>query len=637
MYGNRRLRSESDMDSRREDGLHPIHVNCLCPSEFDHTGCPEHDPLYHDRRRRVITFKGGIWVANLPFAANSELKAAGWRFHGSPAECRRKGCRACRAQVFKRWWTDSAVLVRKLPAALLETAAARALEEHDDTVEASAAEDAELEVPAPPGLSYLPFQVAGIAYVKAAPRPRRVLLGDEMGLGKCVESIGYMNLEEIATALVVCPASLRINWKRELERWLVQPRTIHIVDSDDPPPPDAEVVIVNYERLIRPVIHGALMSWWWELLICDEAHYLKSPTAKRTVSVLGRPARRADKTKGRKAQEALEGLIHRSSTFLPLTGTALLNRPIELWTLVNTLDPEGFPDKHQFGIRYCGGRQIRVGWDKEKGEPKMAWEFKGASNLAELQDKLRGRCLVRRMKADVMPELPPKRHEIIVLDPKAARTALKDQMSLWWKRDAKMHSDMALVLDEKRQDRARYEAAVARLEAELEVAFDEMSSERKRVAVAKIPLVIEHVKNLVYNHDVPKLVVWAHHHEVIDALIEAVPESVWIDGRVTPKARQQAVDTFQTNPECRVLFGGIRAAGEGITLTAASHEVFAELDWTPARNQQAEDRLHRIGQEAEMVLIQHLVFDGSLDALIAKVVVGKARIADKVLNRENPR
>lgn len=575
--------------------------------------------------KSMITFKGGVWIADLPFAAKDELKAAGWRFHGSPAECRRKGCRACQAQVFKRWWTDSAVLVRKLPSALLDPAAARALEAHEDTVEASAAEYAELEVPAPPGLSYLPFQVAGIAYVKAAPRPRRVCLGDEMGLGKTVQAIGYMNLDEIATALVVCPASLRINWKRELERWLVQSRNIHIVDSNDPPPPDAEVVIVNYERLIRPVIHDALMSWWWEVLIADEAHYLKSPKAKRTVAVLGRDGNK------KKKQEPKEGLIHRASTFLPLTGTAMLNRPIELWTLVHTLDPEGFPVKHGFGIRYCAGHKKRVGWNKAKQEPIMAWDFNGASNLEELQDKMRGRCLVRRLKVDVLPELPPKRHEIIVLDPKGAQAVLKHQLNLWSDRGGPfLEFEM-----QKAPDRAEYEAAVARLEAELEIAFEEMSEARHKVALAKIPMVIEHVKNLLDNHGIPKLVVFAHHHDMLDAVATSAadpPAVVQIDGRCSTKIRQEAVDAFQEDPEVRLMVAGIRAAGEGLTLTAASHEVFAELDWTPARNQQAEDRCHRIGQ-VNSVLIQHLVIDGSIDAMIAKLLIHKQWIADQVLDR----
>lgn len=929
----RRSGGEARRDRYAEDGRHPLGRDCLC--DMDPTGCPAHDPLYHDRRRRtegMITFRGGVWIADLPFAAKDELKAAGFKFHGNITDCKRRNCRGCAANVLKMWWTDSAEVVRKMNSALLDSNAGWALRAHDDTVEASRAGDAELEVPAPPGLSYLPFQRAGIDYILNAPSPRRVLLGDEMGCvdgqaelqfnragrgfgmtiadaykrfhgldryawdrsiatcckslvdgelrqhgvvdilakgtrpvvevrlrsgktlrvtpdheiatesgwpearslipgmgvltngqlacpdcgtsadlityryakfrgycrtcmyrhhrakptfkggrsidgdgyvnvsgqqdhprqrggrvyehilvmeehvgrhlvhpeqvhhrngikhdnrlenlelvspsdhhrkhrkhrnmdggvagkgglvrfipvvdpvdsvtpvgecevydlvmadphrnfvangvvvhncGKTVQAIGYMNLEEIATALVICPASLKVNWMRELERWLTQPRNIYIVDNSDPPPPDAEVVIVNYERAHRPEIHEALMGWWWELLIADEAHYLKSPKAKRTVAVLGRPGNK------KKKQEPLEGLIHRTGAFLALTGTAMLNRPIELWTLVHTLDPEGFPDKHRFGVRYCAGHQIKIGWDrfggdkgpdgKPTGAAKMAWDFKGASNLEELQDKLRGRCMVRRMKADVLPELPPKRHEIITLDPKGAKGPLKRQTELWLQKGpAQMHANLAMLLSGE-LDRKGWEAAVARLEADLEVAFEEMSAERKAVAVAKIPIVIDHIKNLLDNHDVPKLVVFCCHHVMMDALMEEFGDAVVhkesakknqaiavnIDGRTPAKLRQAAVDEFQDNPEVKLMVAGIRAAGEGLTLTAASHEVFAELDWTPARNQQAEDRCHRIGQH-NMVLIQHLVYDGSIDAMIAKLLVHKMRLADKVLNR----
>jgi SWI/SNF-related matrix-associated actin-dependent regulator 1 of chromatin subfamily A len=639
MFTRSRRRFQSHRDQYAEDGRHPLgRDHCTC-DEVSSDGCIIHDPFYHDRKRNgMITFKSGIWIADLPFAAKDELKAAGFEFHGDPLECKRQGCRACRAGgVYKKWWSDSAEVVRKINSAVIDPAAANALAEHDEVVEASSAEDAPIDVPAPPGLEYYPFQLAGIAYIQRAPAPRRVLLGDDMGLGKTIQAIGYMNLTEVLTAVVVCPANLRINWKRELETWLTESRNIYIVDSDDPPPPSAEVVIVNYERLIRPPIFDALMGWCWELLICDEAHALKTPTAKRTIAVLGQEGNK------RKKIEAKQGLIHRASCFLPITGTAMLSRPIELWTLLHALDPEGYPDKHKYGRRYCAGHQKRIGWNKlggekgpdgrPKGAPKMAWDFKGASNLEELQDKLRGRCMVRRLKSEVLPELPPKRHEIIVLDPRHASVALKAQTKMWMEQgSAELHMALSVIHGEGIEHRDDYEDIVARLDAELEIAFEKMSAERKRVAVAKIPLVLDHLKNLLDNHEVPKLIVFAHHHEVIDALMGEIDSAVCIDGRVSPEDRQDAVDLFQGDASCRVLIAGIRAGGEGITLTASSHLVFAELDWTPARNTQAEDRSHRIGQK-DSVLIQHLVFDQSIDAMIAKLLIRKQKIIKKTLDR----
>ncbi|MBT8428300.1 MAG: DEAD/DEAH box helicase [Gammaproteobacteria bacterium] len=576
----------------------------------------------------MITYRASaeIWIADLPYSAKDELKAAGWTYHGLPSDCRRRDCRACSAQIHKRWWTDSAPAVRQMNSCLLDSLAARAMRGHAETVEASATGDcADIDIPAPPGLEYLPFQKAAVAYIRDAPRPKRVMLGDEPGLGKTVEAIGWLNFQEASTALVVCPANLRINWQRELERWLVLPRQIYLVDSNKEPPPDAEIVIVNYDRLARGRVHESLMGWWWEVLICDEAHSLKTPDAKRTVAVLGHTGNKKKKLPPR------YGLIHRCKTFLPLTGTAMLNRPIEIWTLAHALDPLGFQDKHAFAKRFCGGKQKRIGWDREKRAPKMAWDYSGASNLAELQDRLRGRCMVRRMKRDVLHELPPKRYEILVLDPRGSHGAIARQLAAWRARPGAARMEAAERAAQGK-DRARYEAAVAELEAELEVAFDELSAERQRVAMAKTPHVVDHVKGLLDAHAIPKLVVFAHHHAVIDALAEAFAgQAVTLDGRTEPDARQSAVDRFQAPDGPRLFIGGIRAAGEGITLTASSHVVFAELDWTPARNEQAADRCHRIGQR-NMVLIQQLVFDQSLDALIAKTLVSKSKIAEQVLD-----
>lgn len=613
----RRQRTESDMDSRREDGLHPYRRDCMCSPEGDSSGCPEHDRWrWHDRQEKgMITHKRGVWIAELPYAAKDQLKASGWTYHGNPTDCRRSGCRGCEAQITRRWWTDSAEAVRRMPPALLDGVAYQALRDHDQTVRASAAAAAEVDIPSPPGLEYHPFQKAAVAYIQ---RVRRVLLGDDMGLGKSVESIGYLNLSRAETVLVVCPASLKINWQRELERWLVEPREIYRVESSAPVPPGAEVVIVNYERLIRGRVHADLMAWYWDVMICDEAHALANPKAKRTVAVLGSGKR-------------LQGLIHRCGTFLALTGTALLNRPIELWPLLHALDPEGFADKHQFGKRYCSGHQKRIGWDREKDEPRMVWDYSGASHLSELQDKMRGRFFVRRTKEQVLPELPPKRHELIVLAPKGAAVAVGEQLKVWRARGGDRLVEAA---DSAWQsgDRGEYEARVALLQAELEVAFQEMAAERKRVALAKVPHVVEHVRGLFESHQIQKMVIFGHHHEVLDALREGIDvPTVSIDGRTPLAARQAAVDAFQADAGVRAMVAGIRAAGEGLTLTAASVAVFSEIDWTPARNSQAEDRLHRIGQKG-MVLIQQIVFDGSLDAIIAKTLVHKMQIADKVLN-----
>jgi len=158
-----------------------------------------------------------------------------------------------------------------------------------------------------------------------------------------------------------------------------------------------------------------------------------------------------------------------------------------------------------------------------------------------------------------------------------------------------------------------------------------MAQVRHDTAVAKVPQVIEFVTQQVA--DDTKVVIFAHHHDVIDALVDAFMGNgvAKLDGRDSATNKQEAIDRFQKDPDCRVFVGNIQAAGIGITLTAASHVIFAELDWVPGNVTQAEDRLHRIGQ-ANSVLVQHLVLEGSIDANIAKTMVSKQAVIDRALD-----
>src|SRR5690606_16135176 len=168
----------------------------------------------------------------------------------------------------------------------------------------------------------------------------------------------------------------------------------------------------------------------------------------------------------------------------------------------------------------------------------------------------------------------------------------------------------------------------------MEVAFEELSALRHEMGIAKVPAVIEHIKETLENTD--KIVVFAHHHDVVNAIAQAFGDiAVKLTGVESSDERQAAVDRFQNDPNCRLFIGTIGAAGVGLTLTAASTMIFAELDWVPGRVTQAEDRIHRIGQ-LDSVLIQHLVVDGSLDAKMAWVLVEKQEIIDKALDDPIP-
>lgn len=461
-------------------------------------------------------------------------------------------------------------------------------------------------IPAPDGLEYLPFQTAGIEYML---QRADVLLADEMGLGKTIQVIGLINANtSIRRVLIVCPASLKINWKNELMKWSARPFVIGIVSPVTTEFPAAHIVIINYEQVEKH--RAAIDRTSWDLLICDESHYLKSAKAQRTRLVVGH----WDTDPGKRIYPI------KAARRVFVTGTPVLNRPKELWTSVRALDRMGLgADWHSFHVRYCAAYKDRFGW-----------QIDGASNLEELQSRLRGSIMLRRKKQDVLTELPPKRRQLIMLEPitVGAKQALKNEKALF--EIEQNMADLAREVEKLSADQAnqKYKEAVQKLHACQSVAFSETAKLRHMTALAKLPMVMDHLVNVLESEE--KIVVFAHHHDVIDGLVEGLAEFnvVSFDGRTDLPRRQAAVQAFQDNPNVRVIIGSIGAMGTGWTLTAASYAAFAELDWVPGNLNQAEDRLHRIGQ-AGSVLVQHLLLDGSFDGRMAKSVVHKQSVIER--------
>jgi SWI/SNF-related matrix-associated actin-dependent regulator 1 of chromatin subfamily A len=530
---------------------------------------------------------GNRWVARCSYEQRAIPKAAGFRWD----------------PVNRVWYTHDEAIAAKI--ASPEKAEAL-LRERREAIETSRATDAQVDIPAPDGLEYMPFQRAGIA---AALRRQNVLFGDEMGLGKTIQAIGVLNADaSLKKVLVVCPASLRLNWKREIEKWLVRPATIGIAVGDHLPI-DADIVIVNYDIADRH--KAALRAVAWDALIVDEAHYLKNEKAKRTVAILGRrPAR---------GEAGEPGIRARRKIFL--TGTPIPNRPVEGWTIFSALAPETFSNFWSYAKRYCAAYNNGYGWD-----------MTGASHLDELQEKLRATIMVRRLKKDVLAELPAKRRAVVVLPANGASKAIEREREAWSRHEAtlaRLREDVEIA---KAGTDEEYEAAVARLRDAARVAFTEMSEVRHETALAKVPYVIEHLRACVEQGE--KVVCFAHHRDVIDQICEAFGDAaVRVTGSESMEERQRAVDAFQNDPRVALFVGNIRAAGVGLTLTASSHVVFAELDWVPGNVTQAEDRCHRIGQR-NMVLVEHLVLDESIDARMAQAIVEKQKVLDEALDRE---
>lgn len=489
-----------------------------------------------------------------------------------------------------------------------------------EAIAASRATDSNVEIPCPEGLAYLGYQKAGIAFGMAKPA---ALIGDEMGLGKTIQAIGILNLMPTARrVLVVCPASLKLNWRRELLKWSVVEREVTVADSTFCPDRDG-VTIINYDVLHKH--EKFLRSVDWDLIVCDEAHYLKEPNSRRTQMVFGRAEKKARaataKSKAKDAVPALEPL--KAKRRILLTGTPIANRPVELFPLISFLDPAAFPLKgfFKYAMRYCGAHNNGFGWD-----------FSGSSNLDELQDRLRSTIMVRRLKKDVLTELPPKRRQVIEFpsEGKLARFA-EDEREAYEEREdeiADLHAAVELAKASDNPD--EYVRAVENLRKGIAAIFSAISAMRRELAEAKTELCIEHIREAVSESG--KVVVFAHHKTVCSAIAKAFgAEAVSLVGDTKMADRQAAVDRFQNDSSCKVFVGSIGAAGVGITLTAASHVIFCELSWVPGEVSQGEDRCHRIGQKGS-VLVQHLVVEGSLDATMAKRICAKQNTIDAALD-----
>ncbi|MHB1537495.1 MAG: DEAD/DEAH box helicase [Solirubrobacteraceae bacterium] len=444
---------------------------------------------------------------------------------------------------------------------------------------ASSADASALSLPDAIKAALRPYQAAGVSYMLAHVRS---IQGDEMGLGKTVQALATIDAAGSYPALVICPASLTHTWRREVARWFPARRVQIIKDGKAGLDPAAEIVVISYDLAKR--IAPALQARRWAAMIADEAHYLKAGKSQRTKAI----------------QEIADHIPRRHL----LTGTPITSKPADLIAPLRVL---GLLDSlggwRTYVTRYCAGRQGRHGW-----------EIDGASNTRELAEKLRGIGMVRRLKSDVLKDLPAKIRSARVIDLDSAdrRAISATEAEL---RALLAHAPTPAEAAQHRRD------AIALL-----------GRMRHAVGIAKVPAIVEAATEVL--DEGRKVVVMAHHREVLDGieagLREAGHRCVRIDGETSSAARDAAVQAFQGDPATRVFLGSVTAAGVGITLTAASDVIIAEQDWTPAVLDQAEDRLHRIGQ-AECVTALHVLAAGTVDEAIAALVERKRVVIDSVL------
>lgn len=375
--------------------------------------------------------------------------------------------------------------------------------------------------------------------------------------------------------------------------------------------PGTDVVIVNYDIAHR---FQAQLQQPWDLCILDEVQACKNGRSRRAQSFFGRPANR--KT-GEPAKPGVNARLR-----LALTGTPIENRPIEIQPVLAWLQPEQDRwKKWGFAKRYCASHYNGYGWD-----------FTGASNLDELRKYLRQLVMVRRLKADVLKELPAKTRQVIELEATNGMGECVGREEAWLaeNEDAIEQAQVALELAKAGSD-DEFEKAVENLKMRFMVMFVEMASLRHDTAVAKVPAVIDWIQEEL--EETRKILVFVHHHDVGNAIHAAFQSnSVLVTGETPQDKAKAAVDRFQTDPNLNLFIGSIRATGEGITLTAANLVLFAELDWVPGKMCQCEDRAHRIGQR-DNVLVKYLVVQNSLDAKVMHTLVEKMRVIDQALDR----
>lgn len=441
-------------------------------------------------------------------------------------------------------------------------------------------------------------QEAGVCWL--VERARAALL-DEQGLGKTATVIVAAQRLDLQRVLVLVPAVVAWNWRRELATWWPRAVVQVVTRGADSVSPDARVVVTTHGLLLSPRLRAQLLAESWDLIVVDEAHAFRTPTAKRTLALYGAPG-----------VDRVPSLVARAERTWLLTGTPMPNNAAELWTMLAGLAPERVTvdgrllSWEAFRRRFCELVPSAYG---------DGWKVRGNRNVPELRDRIAGFTL-RRTKRQCL-DLPPVRHDVVAVAPDRMPheiAALEAELPGDVLERLAGCDDAAEALTELREHacvtRYRRLCGLAKLEPAVRLLADELEVGALR-----------------------KVVVFAHHRDVTAGLCEGLHRFGVrsIRGDTTPLARQQAVEAFQRDPAVRVIVCQIDAGGVGITLTAAADAVFVELSWTPGANAQAADRIHRIGQEAESVRVRFLALAGSVDELIVEALTRKTRAIREVL------
>lgn len=460
-------------------------------------------------------------------------------------------------------------------------------------IEGSWAKESGAHIDCPADLELSPFQKAGVEYCL---RRNNALIGDQPGLGKTMQAICLANEMKAKRVLILCPANIRLQWVKRIREWttLRWPFTVYpILHGKHGVHPDAAYTVVSYDLARTPSIGRALAKGHYDLLVLDEAHYLKTIDSKRTRAVFG----------GGDAPE-FEYLSARAAYTLALTGTPLPNRPREAYTLARGLcfDSIDWMSEDRFSMRFNPSEQ------RETAAGKL-YIKEDVGRSGELQARLRANFMVRRLKREVLPQLKLPALDIVHVDEDAhVKAALKAESML----------DI---------DPENLEGVDATL-------LGQVSTVRRMMGIAIAPHAADYVDMLLQGGE-DKVVVFAWHTQVLDILEKNLARyhPLRIDGSTSATRKQGIIEAFK-NPRHHLLLGNLLSMGTGTDglQEVCQRGVAAECDWTPGNNEQAIDRLDRMGQEGS-VLFDFLVARGSFSERVLGTSLRKKQQTHLALDR----
>jgi SWI/SNF-related matrix-associated actin-dependent regulator 1 of chromatin subfamily A len=413
---------------------------------------------------------------------------------------------------------------------------------------------------------------------------KKFILADDMGLGKTTSTIIGALESGSKKILIICPATLKINWKREIENY--SDRSIFIAESKNFST-EHDFVIANYDIIKnfhdpKNKEESLILNSKFDLVIVDEAHYIKNATAQRT--------------------KLINDLVKNTERLWLLTGTPMTSRPMDYFNLLSLVDSPVSKNWMAYAIRYCAGYQFKVG-------NRKVWNITGASNLEELRERTSG-TILRRLKENVL-DLPDKIITPVYL--KLKSKAYEDVMGEyydWYDKNPEESKSLT-------------------------VQFSKLTKVRQIIAEEKIQQTIEIAENIIEQGK--KVIVFCNFTDSLNKIVEHFGKTaVKLDGSMSQHERQYSVDQFQENEKIKVFVGNIKAAGTGITLTAGEAAIFNDLSFLPSDHAQAEDRSYRYGQKNN-VLVYYPIFENTIEGIIYDILNNKKQVIATVMgDNQNP-